>query len=95
MVKDDNGVWRCVHIINRINGDYLLKHVKAQAKSVETSKRITENVMIAASLTEEQRDALFKQNIKNNWKRALVKQYCTPKQIRAQIAQLRKDGLLP
>jgi hypothetical protein len=33
MVKDEStGIWYCVHIIHRINGDYLLKYAKAQGR---------------------------------------------------------------
>jgi hypothetical protein len=95
MVKDEfTDIWHCVHIINSINGDYLLKHNKAQTKHIETSERRTKNMMEIVSLSEKERDALRKQEFQRRWMDNFKKE-CTPKYIRTQIVELRKNGKLP
>jgi hypothetical protein len=77
MIKDESkGIWHCVHIIQRINGHYLLKHARV-------------------SLPQELRDAMERQEIKDRWKHKLLKENCIPKQIRAQVAQLKQEKQLP
>jgi len=96
MVKDEStGIWHCIHIIHSINGDYLLKYAKAQEKSIDTAIRLTEKLKENLSRSKEERDALEKQETKEMWKPSLVKEYCTPKQIRLQVAELRRDKKLP
>jgi hypothetical protein len=62
-------------------------------KYVETSKPITENVMRNASRCKEERDALAKQSLKDRFRRKF-KRECTPKEIRRQITELRKEKKL-
>jgi hypothetical protein len=94
MVRDDSGVWRCVHIINEINGDYLLKHVKAQEKYVESMKRTAQKIMENASRSEEERDTLAREEFKRRFRRRFAKE-CTPKDIRKQVTELRQEKKLP
>lgn len=93
MVRDEETKkWHCVHIIQEVNGHYLLKWGRQQEKYYKTMMETTEEVSTIAELSEETRAELRKNEIKENWKRRLVKQHCTPKRIRNRIAELRKKS---
>ncbi len=95
MVQDENKVWHCVHIIQKINGHYLLKWGKAQQKTAETMKRTVEVMKARANMSDELRGQIRKNEIKRRWTRNLTEKYCTPKQIRLYIKELRNNGKLP
>ena len=72
----------------------MLKHVKAQEKSVESMKRTAQKIMENASKSQEERDALANKEFKRRFRRIYARQ-CPPKQIRKKIIELRQDKKLP
>jgi hypothetical protein len=58
-------------------------------------KKTIEAVVAHGNLSEELRESMRANEIKNRWKRNLIEKYCTPKQIRLYMKELRNDGKLP
>lgn len=93
MIQDEETKkWYCVHVIERINGNYLLKWNKRMEKYDETSRRREEKRMRIVRLSNEQRETNLEQNKKDIWSERYLKHFCTHKHIRACIRKLKKDG---
>ena len=85
-------VWRCVHIIQEINGNYLLDYNRRIEKTIETKEQMVIHTKKRAMLSDELKSQLKHDMIKNRWSKRLVKEYCIPKQIKSYIKELKQEG---
>ena len=95
LLDKETKIWHCVHIIQQINGEYLLDWAKRQEKWLETHERIGREMVENAYLSTEEREQSYDDFVKEGWKSKLAKEYATDKQIRAQVRELRQAEQLP
>lgn len=92
IVEDENRQRHCVHIIDGVNEDLLLKQMRHDEKVVRNIEERSAEKQKIVALGQEERERLHMQEFKQTIAGNLIQKYCNRKQIKGVISELSRSS---